>query len=167
VDRTTSTKAGEQNAYSWQAGESGVGSIFTGTALPPDRCYVAVITGSNVLLRIRTGTAETNELTDIQVPARFAAWGTLEIFAKQDNNLLPAEVRPMIGYGSGGMVPDVAAVRTGPFNLEPSAVALRAVSAGLTGTVRGVPFALIAGQAIELRGPATLIAGTATVQYEP
>lgn len=159
-------QAGDQTSQAWKAGEGGRGIVFTARPDDAEHAYALTFTGENALLHIVTGTSDEHVLSDIQLPARFVCYGAVRVSARQDDNALPATVRVMAGYASGPSVPDVAAVRNGPVSIEPSAVALRALVA-CTLTVRGVAVALAAGQAIELRQPAVLLTGTATIQYEP
>lgn len=141
-------------------------TLLTTRPLSAEKGYRVVVTGSNVLISIRTGTSDTNETTRIVPPARFVAHGSIVVFARVDDADLPADARVMVGEAYAGEVPDVAGQETGPVDLQPSAVAVRALTA-CTLTVRGVAVSLIAGQAIELRGAASLDTGTATVLYEP
>jgi hypothetical protein len=99
-------------------------------------------------------------------PARFVAYGNVVVWAAVDSDDLPAEARVMVGYADAGEVPDVAGFETGPVDLQPATVAFRALTA-CTLTVRGVAVSLLAGQGVELRGPASLDTGSGTPLYEP
>lgn len=157
--------AGSQQFCTWSAGDTEPKTLYTFTG--DSRAGVALtLTGSNVLLTIETGTSGKHRLVDVQAPARFTAWGAVQVFACPYDGDLPAEARVMVGFTTVPMVPDVAQVVTGPFVFQDGAVAFRALDACAL-VVRGVAVALVAGQAIELRGPASLTSGTGTVLYEP
>jgi hypothetical protein len=158
--------AGGQDARTWApAAAAQRGVVFTaqGDAL----CgYAITVSGFNALISIETGTSEKHLTERVRLPARFTAWGPVTIHAVQLDPAARAEVRTMVGFTNAPQTPDVAGQETGPVGLQESAVAVRALDA-VAMTVGGVAVALVAGQAIELRGPATLISGTVTVLYEP
>lgn len=160
-------QAGAQSTLAMPAGSAGKGlTIFTGRIMHPERGYRITATGKNVLLTIRTGTSDRHQIERITPPARFVCYGNAAVFAKVVSNDLEAEARVMVGFARAGEVPDVAGQETGPVELQPSAVAVRAL-VDCTLTIGGVAVALAAGQAAELRQPASLDTGTATVLYEP
>ena len=152
-------EAGHQSSQQWPAGSAGEGLTLFTCRGPADVGYRVTATGSNVLLRLSTGTSDKHTTVRVRPPARFVAHGNVVVWAEVESGDAPAEARVMVGKVTAGEIPDVAGVETAESPnsvvLQASAVALRAIT-DCDVTVAGVSTSLVAGQAIELRGPASL-----------
>lgn len=165
--------AGAQSSFSYKGGSSATQpsglTIFTGTLKSPHGGYRVTVSGSNVKLSITTGTSDRKKTERVFPPARFVAGGTVTVYAEADDLEEDAEAIVRVERVTAAEPPDVAGFEdstSGPVTLQPSIVAFRALTA-CTLTIRGAAVSLTAGQAVELRGPASLDAGIGTPLYEP
>lgn len=130
--------------------------------------YRVTVTGDNVLLTLQVGTSGKHIVSGIQAPARFVCSGPCNVFAEVDDADKRASARVLVARVEAGEAPNVGKVlevTAGAVALDPSVAGVRALVAS-TLTVRGVAVVLATGQAVEIRGPATLDTGAVTALYE-
>lgn len=155
---------GSQVPLSWPAGSAGQSDVlFSAGGFAGN--YRLTITGSNVLVRVETGTSSTNVVERLTPPLRFVCSGPVLISATVVDDDEPASARVMVSRVTAGETPELREMVTGPVDLAASVVAFRALTACVL-DVQGVAVSLLAGQGVEVCSPITLTSGSGTALHE-